>query len=192
MRPSEQTEAGGHRDDWVRISNHIARCLAHDAKSWFEHVLQEVTKAGPEDSSLKVVPARTSLDGDAILAITAFQLIAATRFIGTLRYIAEPDGRDFADLMWARVCGDRLDEVIARVRYYQEVKDDQEALWSRFATNVMEHILGEESPFLLVLSVVMQTTFPELIGHVGSIVADAFDDEETFNDLQRQMRNMRQ
>ncbi len=180
------------RDEWPRISNHIARGLERDARSWFEHVVREVSNSplSREAGTLKVEVVRTAFDRKAVLAVKAFQLIVVTWVIEVRRYIPEADGKDFADLVWAQVCGSQLDEVIAHVRYYRDAKDDQDQR-SRFAADVMEHILGPKSPFFLIMSVVMQTTIQELIGHVGSIVADAFDDEATFNDLQRQLKDMR-
>jgi hypothetical protein len=193
MTSTRKTGSDGRRDEWPRISNHIVRGLARDADSWFDHVVREVrsVSSGPEPNAPKAEPKRTALGGEAVHAVRAFQLIAATRFIDTLRYIPEADARDFADLLWAQVCGSKLDEVINYVRYYREVEGDQEAEWSRFAADIMTYVLGETSPLFLIMSVIMQTTFPELIGHVGSIVADAFGDENTFNDLQRQLKDMR-
>jgi hypothetical protein len=180
------------RDEWPRVSNLIARGLDRDGRSWFEHVVGEAISfslsGGADDLKPQLV--RTAFEGRVVLATKAFQLMVVTWVLNVRGYVQEEEGKDFADLLWAQVCGSQLDEVVAHVRYYREAKDDEDQR-SRFALDVMQHILGGGSPFLLVMSAIMQTTIPELIGHVASIVADGFDDEATFDELQRELRGRR-
>jgi hypothetical protein len=160
---------------------------------WFEHVRGDFEKAArtPEVVKLGGSPAlRKALAGEGEIAVKAYRLVYVSRTLSSRKYVTESEGKDFADLLWAQVCGTKLDDVVDRAHFYTDASSREEEI-SRFSSDLSEYIVGEFSSFALMMAVTMQATVPEFIGHVASIVADAFDDSRTFDDLQEQLRKMR-
>lgn len=186
--------SGRHnRDSWPEISTFAALALEKDAKLWFEHILGDFKKAALTPEAQKLggsVALRTELAGEAEIAVKAYQLIYVSRTLSIRKYVPESEGKDFADLLWAQVCGTNLDDVVDRAHFYTDAGGREEEI-SRFSGDLSEYIVGEFCPFSVMMAVTMQVAVPEFIGHVVSIVANAFGDSEAFDDLQEQLRRMR-
>jgi len=165
------------RSWWSDICTAIAVPLERDRKAFFENCLK-IAKVKQKDDCLPIEPD---------LALRAYQLLQATRLISARKYISPSDGRDFADLLWAQVCGTHLDDVLELVERYQE-KPKEEA--ERFGFDVARYIVGDDtqfppSAFGLMAEIMMMT--PQLTGHTATIIATAFGDQESVQDIRTQL-----
>lgn len=172
------------RSAWSQICTAIAISFERDRRGFLENCL-EIAEAKRKDAHpLETV--NSVMDGVADLAMRAYQLIQAARVISVQTYISSSDGRDFADLLWAQVCGTHMNDVLELVQRYQEKRDDEE---ERFAFDVAHHIIGDRlfPPWAFPLMVEIMLLTPQLSGHTAMIVAGAFGDEENVQCIRAQL-----
>ena len=129
-----------NREDWANISLCIAQGLKESRKIWFNSCVQIL---GNLKESEEVV--NSELGGEAELAIKTWQLYQASGFLPA--YISESDGRDFADILYAQVCGTELLECMSYLKRYREVEDNSTILF-RFCSDVAKYITGNSTPLI--------------------------------------------
>ena len=177
----------------------MAVAFERDRKAFFENCLntiaevkgntllsfvRRVLKPDPKGrNNLPVEIAKKTIGGRADLALRAYQLIQATRLISAQKYISPSDGQDFADILWAQVCGTHMDDVCELLDRYYEKRDAEE---ERLGFDVALYITGDPAWALRLTAVVMMQT-TQLTGHTAMIVATAFGDEETVQDIRAQL-----
>jgi hypothetical protein len=159
-----------------------------DRNAWFENCLQTIAEVNRRtDASIKIASRR--MGGAADLALRAYQLMQAARLMSLKEYVPPSDGRDFSDLLWAQVCGTYLDDVIGMVHRYKESKKQPKERFAeeeRFALDVAHYITAESRwAHALTPGLMMET--PQLTAHTLMIVARAFGDKETFEDIEAQL-----
>lgn len=163
------------RNDWLTICTSIASQLQVLRERWFRSFLNVIKKY----SSKKVV--NSALEGDAELALKAYQLYLVSGFLAGHDYIPQHEGKDFADLLYAQVCGTQLPECLRFLERYHEVGSDTSEEVSRqifrVASDVSEYILGGENPWAEARR--LMHLFPEygLVHHL--VVANSFGDDQT-------------
>jgi hypothetical protein len=169
----------------LQICNAVAVSLERDRRGFLENC-QKIAEAKWEDNAQPIDAVSGIIDGPADLAVRSYQLMQATRLISVQQYISPPEGRDFADLLWAQVCGTHMDDVLELVERYKPKREDEE---ERFGFDVARGIIGD-TPFppwavALMVEIMMQT--PQLTGHTAMIVAAAFGDEENVQCVRAQL-----
>lgn len=179
------------RSRWSGICTTIAVSFERDRKEFFGNCLK-IAEAKQKGASLPTERLNSTMGGVADLALRAYQLIQSTRLISAQKYIPPSDGQDFADLLWAQVCGTHMDDVFELVdRYHEKPADEAE----RFSFDVARYItcdddgLSPPSMFALMVEIMMLT--PQLTGHTAMIVAAAFADEKTVQDMRAQLEQKR-
>ena len=174
------------RNDWLRICTSIASQLQVLRQRWFRSFLNVITKY----SSKKVV--NSALEGDAELALKAYQLYLVSGFLAGHDYIPQHEGKDFADLLYAQVCGTQLPECLRFLERYHEVGSDTSEEVGRqifrVASDVLEYILGGENPW--VQASASRHLFPayNLLHHL--VVADSFGDDQTAQIIRERITKM--
>lgn len=103
------------REHWSTISLNISKGLEDIRKTWFDScvkVLQESSsKKGKDSLAIEIV--NIHLGGGADLAIKAYQLYLVSGFLAQHAYIPPSEGKDFADILYAQVCGTQIEECLA-------------------------------------------------------------------------------
>ncbi len=123
------------RDDWPEISLGISKSLEDDRIRFFESCLERIEKS---DSS-KVV--NRSLAGSADLALKGYQLGIVPAFLEYKQLLREEDAQQFATLLYAQVCGTKIEECLEYLhRYYMEKRDGA----IRLVSDVIRYITNSE------------------------------------------------
>ncbi|NVM54780.1 MAG: hypothetical protein HWN66_13845 [Candidatus Helarchaeota archaeon] len=172
------------REDWSTTSLYISKGLEKLRRKWFDlcvKTLQESSSEKGKDSlDIEVVNIRLGADAD--LAIKAYQLYLVSGFLAKHAYISLSEGKDFADILWAQVCGTQIEECLAFFSRYHEVQSDGGTQLFRFSSDVAKYITGNEAP--LFESMLIGQTVGALVGSVHILVASCFGDEKTVKKLE--------
>jgi len=183
--------AGPSREDWGVISLRIAKGLEEVRKKWFETlvgIFREMSKKGAwKDPPITVK--RTNLAGDATHALKAYQLYLVSAFLAKHGYIPPSQGRDFADLLFAQVCGTELEQCLAFFNRYHEAHEDPGRQLFRFASDISRYITGNDTSFYE--SMLVDPTIPVFAWLTHMVVADAFGDQVTVAQLQTKLSEFR-
>jgi hypothetical protein len=166
------------REEWGAISLRIARSLKELRERWFP-----VCVNGLRESKFKV--RRASLSGEADRATRAFQLYLVANYLSQHAYIPTSEGRDFADILFAQVCGTELEECLVPFSRYAEVQTDRGAVLFRFSADIARYITGNDTPLPEAMAVAETTPTFGILTHM--IVADAFGDMDTVSELQAEL-----
>jgi hypothetical protein len=112
------------RENWIRISSNISKDLENFRNNWFNicvDFLKDAKDKIENDETLiinklgdtsKIEIINDVIDGEAELSIKAYQLYLASGFLAQHEYISKSEGRDFADLLYAQVCGTQIDKCL--------------------------------------------------------------------------------
>jgi hypothetical protein len=137
--------AAPDRTEWGEIVNNITLGLMQVREDWFETCVETLEDASTDERT--IVIQRLTLDGDGLRAANAYQLFLVSSFLAGHRYIPPSQGRDFADLLFAQVCGSDLTDTMEFFVRYQRAPDRGNGLF-RFASDIAEHITGNKTPLM--------------------------------------------
>ena len=173
---SEQAGPGA-RSEWGSICLEIAKQFKEDREKWFKACIDLLIKKAKEGQRITIV--RPVLGGTAEQALKAFQLRLASLMLYEREYIPPDQGQDFADLLYAQVCGTELDECMVYVRRYLEFKTDFGALTNAFCHDACDYITTSkvtETEMNAVLLIVLPLLYP-----THMIVASVFQDKKAYS-----------
>jgi hypothetical protein len=174
---------GPPRDQWGAISLRIAKGLEEARKIWFLSCL-EIIEAISQQDNRNYIKQKT-LTGKALQAVKAYQLYWASYFIGQQAYIPKQEGKNFADILYAQVCGTEIDKCYYYFSRYVEAKDGGNQIM-RFAYDFAIQITTNP----LVGDITIQTTFPFFALIVQIVVAESFGDLKTAASLNEKLVNL--
>jgi hypothetical protein len=178
---------GPPRDQWGTISLQIAKGLQEARKIWFHNCIK-IIQAISQDPSFKeyrINIKQKTLTGKPLQAVKAYQLYWASDFIGQQVYIPKHKGNDFADILYAHVCGTELDTCYYYFNRYVEAKDGGGQL-IRFTNDFASHIVGN----LVVGDIIIQATITFFALSVQIVVAESFGDLKTTAALNERLYNL--
>ena len=166
------------REEWGAISLRIARSLQELRERWFP-----VCVNGLRESQFKV--RRAGLSGEADRATRAFQLYLVANYLSQHAYIPTSEGRDFADILFAQVCGTELGECLVPFSRYAGGETGGGTVLFRFSADIARYITGDDTPLLESMAVAEATLTFGILTHM--IVADAFGDVDTVSELRAEL-----
>ncbi len=175
---------GPSREEWGEISLRIAQGLEQARNHWFQTVV-DVFSGTIKDRNIEelhITVKRRALSGEAAHATKAWQLYLVSLFVAHHRYIPLHQGRDFADLLYAQVCGTELPECLNFFARYDEVTGDRAAQLGRFSLDISRYITEHEAPVME--SLLVASTLPPFTVLIHTVVAAAFGDSDTVSQIQ--------
>lgn len=179
------------REDWPAISLYIAKEMEDIRKEWFGWCVRTFEKATDsfkqeKDIDHQIEVKNKHLSGEAELAIKAYQLRMASSFIATHEYISRREGKYFADLLYAQVCGTQLEECFPYFnRYLMMDKENEGSSIYFFLKDVANYITGNQATLVEVTFI--QPIFLILADATCLAIAYAFGDEETSKEIQERL-----
>ena len=165
------------REEWSAIALNISKNADDVANRWFKEAVQKL-----EENSLEVK--HKELGGEGELAIKAYLLFLSANFIASNGYISSDDGKDFADILFAYVCGNEIEEVLEFFRRYVEA--DSGELIARFSGDVSSYILEEKSAFAMLF---LAPSTVKLGLMLDLCIAHHFGDESTSSEFAQKLKN---
>jgi len=170
------------REHWGSIALNIAKGLEDVRTMWFNSCVQTLKEKSPEqdDDSVEIEAVNNRLGGNADLAIKAYQLFLTSSSIGQHNYIKSSEGKDFADILYAQVCGINLEECLSFFSRYHKANDGGTQLF-RFSSDVAKYITGKEAP--LSESMLIASTVPKFMAINHIVVARSFGDDKTVHKI---------
>jgi hypothetical protein len=97
------------------------------------------------------------------------------------RYIPPDQGRDFADLLFAQVCGSDLESTLQYFARYERA--DRGSSLFRFSSDVAEYITGNNAPLMEAMTLGGSAPILAHLSHM--VLAGSFNDQRTVQSLQR-------
>lgn len=181
---------GPTRDKWGQISLDIAKGLEVARDIWFGVCIEGLTSASEEhsDRDYKIKIVEDKLFGNGLQAVKAYQLYLVSIFIAQHTYIKRHEGKDFADLLYAQVCGLDLEECLYYFGRYHEMAKDGGTQLIRFNNDVAKHITGNPAP--VIESMMIGAIFPLFVLPVQMVVAEAFGDLKTVAALDEKLSSL--
>lgn len=178
---------GDNSDNWGLISTQIAQGFEKIQKNWFRNCIDILQQASDDEDlgERHIVVKHTELAGDASLAVKAFQLMLASEYIAKHTYISRSHGQDFANILYAQVCGTDLLDCMKFFKRYVEVEGSVKL--SRFSSDLACYITDKENS--LDESILIAMVFPVFAYLTHMVVADAFGDQNTVILMQAEMDN---
>lgn len=171
------------RELWAVISFNLSARLEALRREYFEQcvkVIQEYSKE-KDEPEMKIV--NRELGGKADLAIKAYQLYLTSLFLAHHGYIPKSQGKDFADILYAQVCGTQLVDCLSYFSRYHGAKGGDQLRY--FSNDVASYITGNDRPLweglLIGPSVIPFTQLVHLT------VAEAFGDNKTAEKVSREL-----
>jgi hypothetical protein len=167
------------------ISLNIAKGLEEVRKIWFDSCVKLLRESAKKNSlDIHLVTIRLGGEGD--LAIRAYQLLLVSNCLAKYTYIPPSQGKDFADILYAQVCGTKVETILSFLSRYHEVTDSGTQLF-RFSSDVAKYITGNESP-LAESTLLASTLLPfAVMNHL--VVASCFADDKTVKKLESELNN---
>src|SRR3972149_8462386 len=175
-------------DKWPAISADIAGGLEVVRKRWFETGVSFLEDATKGDKPLQIKIVCRTLGGEADSAIKAYQLLLTSGFLAQHSYIPRPDGKDFADILYAQVCGTNIRETMRYLERYIEVQQDRGTQLFRLASDIARYITGSEAS--LAESMILTSIIPIYVDWTHMAVAYAFRDHNTLRELRSKVRSV--
>ena len=164
-----------HPEEWGVITTAITKNLQEDRTLFFTAYADLCFKR-PPDAEQPPIP-NTTLAGSADLSIRAFQLVTVTYTIAENRYVPPSQGKDFADILYAQVCGAQIYDVMKYVRKYDEaVSDRTKMMIALFSLDLIDYIVGTRTPEPPYSPLLLDLSF-HLRFNTVLTVANAFNDE---------------
>ncbi len=170
-----------NRKNWRAISLNISKGLDEMRKIWFDSCVEKIQSNLSNKDSPNIEEINTHLEGEAELAIKAYQLYIVSGFLAQHLYIPPSEGKDFADILYAQVCGTKIKEILAFLSSYDEVHGEVEQQTFRFCSDVAKHIMGDKGA--LAASILIVPSIPSFIAINQYVVAECFGDKKTANEL---------
>jgi hypothetical protein len=178
---------GVTRDEWDRVAEGL--CIGYglyrqgDFAGWVQLGRRE-----------GIPIANANLGGTGELAMIGYQLFCTAHTIAAQGYVANHEGKDFADILWAQAAGERsVLDVIPYAERYREKGDDSAALHLGFALDIAAYITGvnlhdpdtdfateaKEATYKQAVWLAMQISFdiPRFTAILRRSVAHAFRDD---------------
>jgi len=172
------------RDQWMSICGRIANGLSEVRRSWFDACVDlmaaEFAKPGVGNEFIVV---NLEIGGRADQAIRAQQLLICSGKLAGEGYISPRNGRDFADVLFAAVCGGELGACMTLFARYSEVEGGTRLF--RFCGDVAGYMTEEESPLAQATTLAPMIT-PLTVG-TCYVVAEAFGDQAEAARLRKKM-----
>ena len=169
------------RSQWPRIVNDITVGFEQIRQKWFETCIDGLEGVASEDAQVRIQ--RRTLDGNGLRAAKAYQLFLTLSYLAKHRYIPPSEGHDFADLLFAQVCGSDLEQCLHCFARYE--KADRGSGLFRFTSDVAEHITGNEAPLMEAMTLSATTPMFAHLSHM--VLAASFNDQRTVQSLQRKI-----
>jgi hypothetical protein len=176
---SKQSVESPERAKWPYITQAIAEAFEGNRQKWFELCAHELNAAGFVKRGPK---AKADLGDDIVVVLKAYQLGGTAGFLQKRDYLSsltDEQTREFADLLWAHVCGPSLPTVSHYVTKLGAVPDAQRHL----AARVVEYIT--DAPGVLEM---ICLSGPVRVFEVANCmaIASAFRDNKTLDALKVQ------
>ncbi len=175
------------REEWSELSLMIAQGLEQARTQWFQTLIDFFCGTTKDRiiEELQITVKHTTLSGEAAHATKAWQLYLVSNFLAHHRYIPPSEGRDFADLLYAQVCGTELSNCLSFLARYDEVTGDRSTQLGRFGLDISRYITGQDAP--LMESLLVASTLPQFTVVIHLVVAAAFADSKTVSELQAKL-----
>ena len=167
------------REDWGQISSNMVNGLEVARKQWFDLVIEAFTHTSGNDSNIEFAVIKKNLSGDGLRATKAYQLLCIAGCMAEYNYIDKHDGNDFADFIFAEMCGADLNKCLKNFGYYFEVKEDRKAQLFRFSGDIAKHITAKKAPLFETMLVGKFVTHLTILTYI--VVAMSFGDTKTAN-----------
>lgn len=183
-------QANPSREDWPAISLYITKELEDVRKEWFGWCVRTFEKAADsfkqeKDMDYQIEVKNKHLSGEAELAIKAYQLFLASGFIAKHKYISQQEGKYFADLLYAQVCGTQLEECLPYFHHYLTTRESEGHHVYFFLKDVANYITGNQATLVEVTFI--QPIFLILVDATCLAIAYAFGDEETSKEIRERL-----
>lgn len=157
--------------DWDVVSTDISNGLLTVRNSWYEECVKTINAS----------TAKLTIPKEASKHIKAYQLIYVIKIIQARNYISEKHGRDFADVLWLKVCGEDMKECVEIAQKYYSYSNDIGKQVSIFAMDTYSFITGKSRDIFGSLTVA--PTVPKFTAFTQAVVASAFDDKALYQKL---------
>jgi hypothetical protein len=186
-------KSGPPRDQWGRISLDIAKGLEEGRDVWFGLCIKVLTSASGEyhQGEDKIRIRRNTLYGNGLRALKAYQLYLVSKSLAQQAYIKPYEGKDFADILYAQVCGLDLGKCLIYWNRYHEIDNNRGAQLFRFTNDIASHITGDpvppKDPPPLIESMIIGEIFPLFYLSVCIVVANGFGDLQTVSALNKKL-----
>ncbi len=169
------------RSHWGEIVNNITVGLEHVRQRWFKMCVEGLQQVSSEESPITIK--KQNIGGNGLRAVKAYQLFLVSYFLAQHRYIPPSQGRDFADLIFAQVCGSDLEGCLQYFARY-EGADGGMGLF-RFTSDFAVYITETEAPLMEAMA--LGATAPTLAHLSHMVLAASFADHQTVEMLQRKL-----
>jgi hypothetical protein len=169
------------RKNWSEISLNISKGLEEMRKIWFDSCVKKIQSTLFNKDFQNIQEINTHLEGEAELAIKAYQLYIVSGFLAEHLYIPPSEGKAFADILYAQVCGTKIEEILTFLSSYEEVHGKAEQQTFRFCFDVAKNIMGDKGA--LAASVLIDMFIPSFIAINQYVVAECFGDKKTAEEL---------
>ncbi len=126
------------REAWLAIASELTGHLLEVREKWFALTLETLGEG--EFEVVNDSPTRVAHN-----AVAAYQLEDCAAMLAKQGYVAQQDGRDFADILFGCVCGTELERTMEFFSRYQSAGgESQRAL--RLSRDVAAQLLGKDPP----------------------------------------------
>jgi len=165
------------KEIWSEIALNISKSIESVGAIWFDKIIDKLIENSHEIKN-------TTVAGDGELALKAYQLYLSVNFIASNQYISSENGKDFADILFAYVCGNKTNEILEFFGRYVDTEDGDTI--SRFSIDISSYILGTKSVMGLLL---VSPSIIELGLMLDAHIAKHFGDESTSNKMNQKLQN---
>jgi hypothetical protein len=117
------------------------------------------------------------------MALKGFQLFIASGDLAHYTYIARSDGAAFANILYAQVCGTRIQDVLGYVQSYHEVANNRTTVFARVTGDVGRYITKDNSQALAYCYILLAAPMNGLHLMTQMAVAFAFNDDKRVKQL---------
>lgn len=167
---------------WFSISTNISLELKDLREFWFDYCIKTINHRR-QSTNINHVNFNTELKGVADIAIKAYQLYLSSTFIAQHTYIDLSVGKEFADILYAQVCGTEIKECMVYFERYMELNGNSTQLF-RFSSDVANYITGKED---ITSAMEISMAFPILVNVNHQIISRNFNDMDTVELLKAEL-----
>ncbi len=172
---------------WSEMSRTISSDL-HDVKlDWFEQCVFAMEMGIQADLTEKAQVIHTTLNGSAALAITGYQLYCVSNMMSNHSYIPKNSVKDFMDLLYSRISGIELVELLKYVRRFEQMSSESSQQF-RLGVEVARYVINQEPPMLISLHV--SALAQKLFVRSALVIANAFGDFPRSAKLTKQLKEL--
>jgi hypothetical protein len=184
--PKQQMAATG--EEWMNIVSLINDDLKALREKWYKSMVDYLSKNKEIINPKNVNIVNERIGGKAEFAIKAYQLLTVIDMIAEHIYIPKSQGRNFADLLFEKVCGNQIEYVLEFFKTYSN-KVGGEQLAS-YVFDVAEYMTNSEEGKLLGLYMAPSTAKYDWA--VKASVANAFGDADVYSKAMDRMTSVDQ